>query len=117
MTGLTTHVLDLTHGTPAVDVLIQLFRIGDAGASLIQTGKTNGDGRLNAPLLSEEEMQKGEYELLFFIGDYFRGKEISLPEPSFLDKVSIRFGIAEESAHYHVPLLVSPWGYQVYRGS
>ncbi|WP_175638644.1 hydroxyisourate hydrolase [Metabacillus schmidteae] len=117
MIGLTTHVLDLTHGIPAADVVIQLLRLGDTGASLIKTGKTNGDGRLDEPLLSEKEMQNGEYELLFFIGDYFRGKELSLPEPAFLDKVSIRFGIAETNAHYHVPLLVSPWGYQVYRGS
>ncbi|PMC34785.1 hydroxyisourate hydrolase [Bacillus sp. UMB0899] len=117
MTGLTTHVLDLTHGIPAVNVVIQLLWLGDTGNSLIKTVKTNGDGRLDEPLLSAEEMKNGEYELLFFIGDYFRGKELSLPEPAFLDKVSIRFGIAETNAHYHVPLLVSPWGYQVYRGS
>lgn len=117
MIGLTTHVLDLTHGKPAADVFIQLLRLGETGASLIKTVKTNGDGRLDESLLSEEEMCIGEYELLFYIGDYFRGKDLSLPEPAFLDKVSIRFGIAETKAHYHVPLLVSPWGYQVYRGS
>ncbi|MCM3440568.1 hydroxyisourate hydrolase [Metabacillus halosaccharovorans] len=117
MTGLTTHILDLTHGIPAADVLVQLLRLEDEKASLIKSVRTNGDGRIDLPLLSVEEMWIGEYELLFFIGDYFRGKELPLPEPAFLDKVSIRFGVADVNAHYHVPLLVSPWGYQVYRGS
>lgn len=117
MTGLTTHILDLTHGIPAADVLVQLFRFENERASLIKSARTNGDGRLDLPLLSAEEMLMGEYELLFFIGDYFRGKELPLQEPAFLDKVSIRFGVADVNAHYHVPLLVSPWGYQVYRGS
>lgn len=117
MTGLTTHILDLTHGMPAADVLIQLSRLEGSGATVIKSAKTNQDGRLDDPLLSKHEIQIGEYELLFYIGDYFRGKDVSLPEPAFLDKVSIRFGIAEEDVHYHVPLLVSPWGYQVYRGS
>ncbi|HZH62760.1 MAG TPA: hydroxyisourate hydrolase [Metabacillus sp.] len=117
MKGLTTHILDLTHGIPAADVLIQLSRLEESGAIVIKSARTNQDGRLDEPLLLGEEMQIGEYELLFYIGGYFRGKDVSLPEPAFLDKVSIRFGIAEEGVHYHVPLLVSPWGYQVYRGS
>jgi len=117
MTGLTTHILDLTHGIPAADVLVQLLRLEGKRASLFKSVRTNGDGRIDLPLLSAEEMRIGEYELLFYIGDYFRGKELPLPEPAFLDKVSIRFGVADVNAHYHVPLLVSPWGYQVYRGS
>jgi len=96
---------------------VQLSRLEESGTTVIRSAKTNQDGRIHEPLLSEQEMHIGEYELLFYIGDYFRGKDVSLPEPAFLDKVSIRFGIAEEGAHYHVPLLVSPWGYQVYRGS
>jgi 5-hydroxyisourate hydrolase len=117
MIGLTTHILDLTHGTPAADVDIQLMKITDSTHTLLKTAVTNEDGRLNEPLLSGEEMMVGEYELLFFIGDYFRGKEVSLPEPAFLNKISVRFGISDADSHYHVPLLVSPWGYQVYRGS
>lgn len=117
MTGLTTHILDLTHGTPAANVTLQLSKINLSKVSLLKTGVTNADGRLDEPLLSSSEIQVGEYEILFFIGDYFREKGVLLPEPAFLDKVSIRFGVAEVKEHYHVPLLVSPWGYQVYRGS
>jgi 5-hydroxyisourate hydrolase len=117
MTGLTTHILDLTHGTPAGNVVIQLFRIEDSKTSFLKAATTNDDGRLNEPLLSSVEMQEGEYELLFHIGKYFREKGLELQEPAFLNKVSVRFGIADGHAHYHVPLLVSPWGYQVYRGS
>lgn len=117
MIGLTTHILDLTHGTPAAGVDIQLMRIVDSTHTLIKTAITNEDGRLNEPLLSVEEMTAGEYELLFFIGDYFRGMEVLLSEPPFLNKISVRFGISDPDSHYHVPLLVSPWGYQVYRGS
>lgn len=84
---------------------------------ILKTTITNDDGRINEPLLSIDEMREGEYELLFSIGDYFREKGVVLPEPAFLDKVSIRFGIADCKTHYHVPLLISPWGYQVYRGS
>ncbi|UGB32101.1 hydroxyisourate hydrolase [Metabacillus sp. B2-18] len=117
MVGLTTHILDLTHGTPAAGVDIQLIRIVDSTHTLLKTSITNEDGRLNEPLLSCEEMVVGEYELLFFIGDYFRGMEATLSEPAFLNKISVRFGISDADSHYHVPLLVSPWGYQVYRGS
>ena len=117
MSGLTTHILDLTHGKPASEVFIQLFFIDQSNEKPIKEGKTDADGRMDEPLLSGTELKVGEYELLFYIGDYFRDKDIKLEEPAFLDKVSVRFGIADENAHYHVPLLVSPWGYQVYRGS
>jgi 5-hydroxyisourate hydrolase len=117
MAGLTTHILDLTHGVPAANVTIQLSKLEESTSFILKTTITNEDGRLNEPLLPVEEVREGEYELLFSIGDYFREKGMVLPEPAFLDKVSIRFGIADCNAHYHVPLLISPWGYQVYRGS
>lgn len=117
MTGLTTHILDLTHGMPAANVTIQLSKFEGSTLLILKTAITNDDGRLNEPLLSADGIRTGEYELLFHIGDYFREKGVTLPDPAFLDKVSIRFGIADSTSHYHVPLLISPWGYQVYRGS
>jgi 5-hydroxyisourate hydrolase len=117
MAGLTTHILDLTHGMPAANVTVQLSRFEGSSTFILKTTTTNEDGRLKEPLLLEDEIEEGEYELLFSIGDYFRTKGMDLLEPAFLDKVSIRFGVADRSAQYHVPLLVSPWGYQVYRGS
>lgn len=119
MTGLTTHILDLTHGTPACNVLIELF-IQEANCNSwkkLKVVKTNSDGRLDAPLLTREEMKVGRYELIFHIGEYFREKEIPLPDPPFLETVPVRFGVSNIDKDYHVPLLISPWGYQVYRGS
>jgi 5-hydroxyisourate hydrolase len=119
MSGLTTHILDLTHGTPANNVIIELFFQEEPSSEwkLVKTAVTNSDGRLDEPFLTEAEMLVGNYELIFHIGDYFRRKEINLPDPAFLELVPIRFGLSDANAHYHVPLLVSPWGYQVYRGS
>lgn len=117
MKGLTTHILDLTHGRPASQVKIELFELEGMERRLLNSAQTNSDGRLDAPLLSLDEMRKGEYELLFYIGDYFKEKGLQLPEPAFMEKVSVRIGLDPLASHYHVPLLVSPWGYQVYRGS
>ncbi|HWO96578.1 MAG TPA: hydroxyisourate hydrolase [Bacillus sp. (in: firmicutes)] len=117
MKGLTTHILDLMHGHPASGVVIELYRWEGSTRHLLNTAATNSDGRLDDPLLTFDNMQSGEYELLFYIGDYFGKKGLQLPEPAFLDKISVRIGINDSSSHYHVPLLVSPWGYQVYRGS
>lgn len=117
MKGLTTHILDLTHGHPAAQVEIELYRWEGAARQLLNKAVTNLDGRIDGPLISLSDLQTGEYELLFYIGDYFRKKTLALPEPAFLDKVSVRIGIHDLSSHYHVPLLISPWGYQVYRGS
>ncbi|MEQ2526796.1 hydroxyisourate hydrolase [Bacillaceae bacterium CLA-AA-H227] len=117
MTGLTTHILDLTHGTPASNVTIELYFYGEHEWQFLTSAVTNSNGRLDEPLLSEEDTKIGTYELVFHIGDYFRSKALELPELPFLDKVPVRFSIADTTAHYHVPLLVSPWGYQVYRGS
>jgi len=113
MTGLTTHVLDTTHGRPAAGVVLRLFRDGQ----LLLEARTNVDGRCDAPLLTGETIHRGRYRLEFEIGDYFRGKGLDLPQPAFLEVVAIEFGVAHPADHYHVPLLVSPYGYSTYRGS
>ncbi len=113
---LTTHVLDTASGKPAGGLSISLFRIKGEARTHLKTVATNGDGRCDQPLLEGEEFETGEYELVFRAGDYLRASGTALPEPAFLDTVPIRFGMAEH-AHYHVPLLVSPYGYSTYRGS
>jgi 5-hydroxyisourate hydrolase len=113
---LTTHVLDTASGKPAAGLSIELFRLDGASRTLLKSVSTNADGRCDAPLLSGEEFRTGRYELVFAAGDYLRRQGASLPEPAFLDSVPIRFGMAERG-HYHVPLLVSPYGYSTYRGS
>ena len=112
---LTTHVLDTTSGRPAAGLRLQLFRLDPAGEgrSLLEEAWTNADGRTDVPLLAELEV--GVYEILFDVGEYFAGEEV--PAPPFLGLVGVRFGIADPSSHYHVPLLVSPWSYSTYRGS
>lgn len=118
MGQLTTHILDTTCGKAAAGVHIQLFRLSEAGQrqALMQT-HSNADGRCDAPLLSGEAFVSGQYELEFAIGDYFAANGVPLSEPRFLDVVVLRFGIAEEGSHYHVPLLVTPYSYSTYRGS
>lgn len=119
MTGyLSTHVLDTMHGIPASEVKIELWKLDDAsGRTLLKTVYTNENGRTDAPLLVGEHFVAGTYELLFSIGQYFADRHSHLPQPVFLDVVPVRFGIANASEHYHVPLLVSPWAYSTYRGS
>jgi len=112
---LTTHVLDTASGKPAAGLAIDLYRIDGASRALMKSVKTNDDGRCDAPLMAGAEFATGEYELVFHAGDYLR-RTAKLPEPAFLDTVPIRFGMAEQS-HYHVPLLISPYGYSTYRGS
>lgn len=116
---LTTHVLDTAQGRPAANVLIEVWRCDDDGTPVrrLKTARTNTDGRTDAPLLSDEEMGVGVYELIFAVGDYFGAQGIAVTSPLFLDHVPIRFGIADAKAAYHVPLLVSPWAYSTYRGS
>jgi 5-hydroxyisourate hydrolase len=118
MGKLTTHVLDTAAGIPARAMKIELHRI-DAGAAplLLATLETNDDGRAPAPLLEDESLRAGRYTLTFHTAAYFRARGVNLPQPPFLDEVVIRFGIADVQAHYHVPLLVSPWSYSTYRGS
>ena len=119
MTGyLSTHVLDTMHGIPAAAVKIELWKLDDEGGrTLLKTLYTNENGRTDAPLLAGEHFLVDSYELLFSIGAYFAAQHVKLPQPAFLDVVPVRFGIADASVHYHVPLLVSPWAYSTYRGS
>ncbi len=115
MGKLTTHILDTAAGKPADGVSIELYRIG-ASPSLIVRARSNEDGRCK-PLLEDETCQRGIYELRYHMANYFRQQGLTLPDPPFLDIVTIRFGIARADQHYHVPLLVSPWSYSTYRGS
>ncbi|RWR10708.1 hydroxyisourate hydrolase [Paenirhodobacter populi] len=118
MTGyLTTHVLDTARGTPAEGLHISLFRIGADGAELIARAVTNRDGRTDTPILPQGAFETGVYELVFHAGDYLRASGQAAAEPLFLDVVPLRFGISDPAAHYHVPLLLSPFGYSTYRGS
>jgi 5-hydroxyisourate hydrolase len=121
MTGLlTTHVLDTARGRPAAGMRIELFRLDlvSGGRSLLKETHTNADGRTDAPLLAEDELSRGSYELVFDVGAYFAGQpEAGSANPPFLDRVPVRFGVADPSAHFHIPLLTSPWSYSTYRGS
>ncbi|HEX2180699.1 MAG TPA: hydroxyisourate hydrolase [Rubrobacteraceae bacterium] len=112
---LTTHVLDTAAGRPATGLRLQLFRLDPSGEGreLLKEASTNADGRTDAPLLGE--LEAGVYEISFEVGEYFAGEGV--PDPPFLGRVPVRFGIADPSSHYHVPLLVSPWSYSTYRGS
>jgi 5-hydroxyisourate hydrolase len=117
---LTTHVLDTANGCPAAGLEIELSRLGNNGErSVIKTTRTNDDGRTDEPLLPQAEFEPGVYEIVFSVGEYFAGiaRGSELPEPPFLDRVPVRFGIADAEAHYHVPLLASPYSYSTYRGS
>lgn len=96
---------------------IELWAVPDGKPELLKTVATNADGRTDQPLLAAEEMQAGQYEIVFFVGDYFARKGAPTPKPAFLDRVPVRFGIADAAASYHVPLLCSPWAYSTYRGS
>ena len=117
MGKLTTHVLDTAHGRPGAGIALALHRVEGATRRLLGRMRTNPDGRCDAPLLEGAALEAGTYELDFAAGDYFAGLGVALPEPRFLDVVTLRFGIADPAAHYHVPLLVSPWSYSTYRGS
>ncbi|MBX3680634.1 hydroxyisourate hydrolase [Cognatazoarcus halotolerans] len=116
MGRLTTHVLDTAHGRPGAGIAVTLFRL-DGGRHELGRCITNHDGRCDQPLLEGAAMEAGRYEIVFGAGDYFRAMGLDLPEPPFVDEVALRFGIADTTAHYHVPLLVSPWSYSTYRGS
>jgi len=116
MAGLSTHVLDTSKGKPAAELKIELYKILDAEKKLIKTVLTNEDGRIDGPLLSAESLEEIHYELLFFAGDYLKKQNSDLKHV-FLDKIPIRFFVNNKSEHYHVPLLLSPFGYSTYRGS
>ena len=110
---LTTHVLDTASGRPADGLVIELYRLTNDNRELVKSVTTNSDGRCDEPLLSGDEFQKGNYELVFGVGQYFSRAD----DTPFLDIVPVRFGVSNDNEHYHVPLLVSPFGYSTYRGS
>lgn len=117
MGKLSTHVLDVSIGKPGQGVSLQLFRLVNGAKILLKSACTNQDGRCDGPLLEGDALQVGRYELVFAAGQYFAAQGMSLPEPSFLDEITIAFGIADASQNYHVPLVMSPWAYSTYRGS
>ena len=116
MTKLTTHVLDVFSGKPGKDIKVDLYFIEGQKKVKINSLQLNNDGRAEKPLVEKENFKVGKYELVFFVGDYFKNIT-KLDKIPFLDEVVIRFGISNNKEHYHVPLLVSPWSYSTYRGS
>jgi 5-hydroxyisourate hydrolase len=113
MARLSTHVLDTAAGKPGAGIRVDLYRVDGARREHLKSAVTNADGRTDEPLLSGERIAPGVYELIFAAGEYLRVAE----RPAFLDEIVIRFGIADSAGHYHVPLLLSPYGYTTYRGS
>jgi 5-hydroxyisourate hydrolase len=117
MGKLTTHVLDTAHGCPAAGMRVALSRLDGDRVTTIATLVLDADGRAGGPLLQGDALRPGRYRLVFSVADYFRARGTVLADPPFLGDVPLDFGIAEPDAHYHVPLLVSPFGYTTYRGS
>ena len=115
MTKLTTHCLDTYSGKPAKGMKVELYFVSGKREK-INSITLNNNGRSDEPFLEGSNFKEGEYELVFFIGDYFK-KKIDLPKTPFLNEVVLKFGISNPKEHYHVPLLVSPWSYSTYRGS
>ena len=115
--GLSTHVLDTMHGCPAAGMTVRLYATAGDEATLLKEVVLNHDGRTDAPLFDNASLRTGTYRLRFDVAGYFKARGVALPEPNFLDQVSLDFGIAHADQHYHVPLLVSPWSYSTYRGS
>lgn len=116
MGRLTTHVLDTTRGRPGAGICVELYEFGEE-RRFLSSLSTDDDGRSAKPLLEGAAMRPGIYELVFHAGDYFRDAGIELPEPAFFERVVVRFRIASADQHYHLPLLLSPYGYTTYRGS
>lgn len=115
--GLSTHVLDTMHGCPASGMEVCLYATEGDSATLLQRLVLNDDGRTDAPLFDNASLRAGTYRLTFDVARYFKARGVPLPEPNFLNRVSLDFGVAHADQHYHVPLLVSPWSYSTYRGS
>ncbi|KIQ34751.1 5-hydroxyisourate hydrolase [Variovorax paradoxus] len=115
--GLSTHVLDTMHGGPAAGMEVALYTTDGEAATLVKRFTLNSDGRSDGPLYDNHSIKVGTYRLVFDVADYFKARGVKLPEPNFLNKVSLDFGVAHTDQHYHVPLLVSPWSYSTYRGS
>lgn len=114
---LTTHVLDTAQGKPAAGVKIMLYRVTGNSHKKIAETVTNDDGRTDAPMLMGKGFTAGTYELVFCVGDYLRASDQAGDGTLFLDEIPIRFGVPDADAHYHVPLLISPFAYSTYRGS
>lgn len=117
MGRLTTHVLDTTLGRPGHGIRIEIFRVEGETRTRLGEAITNDDGRCDAPILEGEDFTAGEYELLFHAGEYLDRQGIKGDEPRFLDRIPLRFGVANADEHYHVPLLLSPYSLSTYRGS
>ena len=117
MGRLSTHVLDTARGKPAAGMAIRLYSCRDEERLLLKSAVTNYDGRTDEPLLGDNHLAAGIYELVFSAGDYYRAQHEELGTPAFLEKVVVRFGVSDTSCNYHVPLLLSPYGYSTYRGS
>jgi 5-hydroxyisourate hydrolase len=116
--GLSTHVLDTMHGCPAAGMEVALYTTQGEAATLVKRFTLNVDGRNpDGPLYDNASLRVGTYRLEFDVASYFKARGVSLPEPNFLNRVSLDFGVAHAEQHYHVPLLVSPWSYSTYRGS
>ena len=116
--GLSTHVLDTMHGTPAAGMAVSLYTTQGEAATLVKSFVLNADGRNpDGPLYDNQSLRAGTYRLVFDVAAYFKARGVALPEPNFLNRVSLDFGVAHADQHYHVPLLVSPWSYSTYRGS
>ena len=116
MTKLTTHVLDTYSGKPGKNIKVDVFYISNNKKDKLHSVVLNDDGRTDKPLIEGDNFKEGQYELIFFVGEYFKNIT-SLPKIPFLNEVVIRFGISNSKEHYHVPLLVTPWSYSTYRGS
>lgn len=116
--GLSTHVLDTMHGTPASGMAVSLYTTNAGLATLVRQFTLNSDGRNpDGPLYDSASLKTGTYRLTFDVAGYFKARNVALPEPNFLSVVTLDFGVADVASHYHVPLLVSPWSYATYRGS
>lgn len=117
MGRLTTHVLDTSLGRPGQGIRIEVYRLEAGSRVFLKEVITNTDGRCDAPILEGDALVAGQYEMIFHAGDYFRNLSGKEGEPRFLDTIPLRFGVADTSQHYHVPLLVTPYSYSTYRGS
>ena len=117
MARISTHVLDTAEGKPAAGVRVDFYRDDGDRRDLLRSTSTNADGRTDEPLLAAEEIAAGVYEIVFHAGAYYRSRGVALANPPFFDEITIRFGVSDTKGFYHVPLLVTPYGYTTYRGS
>lgn len=117
MAGITTHVLDTVGGTPGEGMKMEFSIMKNGKYELQRTLTTNSDGRIKGMILTPPQTKIGDYEIKFYVGDYYRSKGVKLPDPAFIDIVPVRFSIFDIKQHYHVPMLCTPWSCTTYRGS